>query len=248
MADRVAVVLGGGSGIGAATARRFAADGATVVVGDLDTSHAPGAWAQAVDVTDEDTVGALFDAVVAREGRVDVVVNCAGIGALAPIIDLEADQWRRVLDVNLTGAFLTIKHAARRMGSGGSIVTIASLNARQAGAGMSAYCAAKAGVVMLTEVAALELGPQGIRVNAISPGLVDTPLVAPLLGVPGVRQEYLDNTPLGRTGTPDDVADAVVFLTAPGSWITGEVLNVNGGAHTGRYPDLLGRIADAGGR
>jgi 3-oxoacyl-[acyl-carrier protein] reductase len=253
MTGQVVVIIGGASGIGLATARRYAADGAVVVIADLDADLASQrvaelggpAWSRAVEVTNEDTLADLFDEVVTRSGRPDVVVNCAGIGALGILAELEAVTWRRVLDVCLTGGFLTIKQAAKRMTDGGSIVTIASLNARQPAAGMGAYCAAKAGVAMLTEVAALELGPRGIRVNAISPGLVDTPLVAPLFSIPGVESEFLDNTPLGRCGTPDDIGVAVQFLCTPGSWITGETLNVNGGAHTRRYPDLPGAIAAA---
>lgn len=250
---RVAVVIGGASGIGLASAHRLAADGATVVIADLDGDRAaraaaemgPESWSQAVQVTDEATVEALFSEVHSRHGRLDVVVNTAGTNIVAPITDMSVEDWRLVQDVSLTGAFLVIKHAARRMAAEASIVTIASLNARQAASGMSAYCAAKAGVVMLTEVAALELGPRGIRVNAISPGLVDTPLVAPLFTLPGLEGEYLDNTPLGRVGTPEEVADAVAYLSQAGSWVTGEVLNINGGAHTRRYPDVPGAIAAA---
>ena len=250
---RVVVVIGGASGIGLATARRYVASGDTVVIADIAEDAAAqraaelggSAWSRAVQVIDEETVSALFDEVVARSGRLDVVVNCAGIGGLGLLTDLDAGTWRHVLDVCLTGAFLTIKHAARHLGDGGAIVTLASLNARQPAAGMGAYCAAKAAVAMLTEVAALELGSRGIRVNAISPGLVDTPLVAPLFAIPGVEAQFLDNTPLGRCGTPDDIAAAVQFLCTPGSWITGETLDINGGAHTRRYPDLPGAVAAA---
>ena len=123
-------------------------------------------------------------------------------------------------------------------------MSIASLNARQPGAGLSAYCAAKAGLVMLTEVAALELAERGVRVNAVSPGLVPTPLTAPALDIPGMEEDYLENTPLGRAGTPEDVADAVLFLARAG-WVTGEVLDVNGGAHLRRYPDIHGHVMRA---
>ena len=125
------------------------------------------------------------------------------------------------------------------MGSGGAIVSLTSLNARQPAIGMSAYCAAKAGLAMLTQVAALELGPRGIRVNAVSPGFVQTPLTDPAAMIPGVVEEYTENTALGRTGTPQDIADAVAFLCSPkASWLTGEVLDLNGGAHLKRYPNI----------
>lgn len=234
---RVAVVIGGGSGIGAATAVALAADGCEVVVADL-------AGEVRVDVADEASVEALFARVLADHGRVDVVVNSAGVSTLGLITDHDAAEFRRVVDVNLTGAFLVLKHAGRALGAGGVIVSLTSLNARQPGAGMSAYCAAKAGLAMLTEVAALELAPRGIRVNAVSPGLVVTPLTAPAMEIAGIEQDYLENTPLGRAGLPEEVAEAILFMTRS-AWLTGEVLDINGGAHLQRYPDLLGHVTRA---
>ena len=238
---RVAVVIGGASGIGAAIARALADDGCRVVTADL--ASATGADA-AVDVADEASVEALLSGVVASHGRLDVVVNSAGVSTLGPLTDLDAAEFRRVVDVNLTGSFLVLKHAGRLVADGGAIISLASLNARQAGAGMGAYCAAKAGLVMLTQVAALELGPRGIRVNAISPGLVVTPLTSPAMDIPGIEEDYLDNTPLGRAGLPEEVAEAAVFI-ARSQWLTGEVLDLNGGAHLQRYPDLLGHVTRA---
>ena len=235
--DRVAVVIGGASGIGAASVVALRADGCRVVVADL-----PGTPCDVeVDVSDETQVAALFDGVVEREGRVDVVVNSAGTSTLALVVDHDAAEFRRVLDVNLTGGFLVLKHAGRVLGAGGSVTSLTSLNARQPGAGMAAYCAAKAGLAMLTEVAALELGPRGIRVNAVSPGLVVTPLTQPAMDIDGIRDDYLANTPLGRSGTPEEVAEAVVFCSRA-AWLTGEVLDLNGGAHLMRYPDLVGHV------
>lgn len=226
-ADRVAVVVGGASGIGAAVAARFTTEGWTTVVADL-----PG-----TDVTDEASVAAMLDGVLADHGRLDLVVNSAGVSTLGNVVDLAVDEWRRVVDVCLTGAFLVIKHAGQRLAAGGSIISLSSLNARQPGAGLAPYCAAKAGLSMLTEVAALELAPKGIRVNAIAPGLVVTPLTQPAMDIPGIEDDYLANTPLGRAGTPDEIAGAAVYL-ADAAWVTGEVLDINGGAHLMRYPDL----------
>jgi 3-oxoacyl-[acyl-carrier protein] reductase len=237
--DRVAVVVGGASGIGAACARALADDGCAVVVADLDDG------ADVVcDATSEEAVTALFDGVVASHGRVDVVVNSAGTSTLAAVVDHDLGEWRRVVDVCLTGAFLVIKHAGRVLGAGGSITSITSLNARQPGGGLAAYCSAKAGLAMLTQVSALELGPRGVRVNAVSPGLVITPLTAPALGIDGIEADYLTNTPLGRSGTPEEVAEAVVFCSRA-AWLTGEVMDLNGGAHLMRYPDLLGHVSRA---
>lgn len=239
-----AVVIGGASGIGAEIARVMAAEGYNVTIADRNLNAATALAAELggehtaapVEVSDERRVASLFESVVARAGRLDAAVNCAGVNALGLVVDLPVATFRRVLDVCLTGAYLVIQHAARHMTEGGSIVSLSSLNGRQPGIGMSAYCAAKAGLSMLTEVAALELAPR-VRVNAVAPGLVRTPLTAAALDVPGVQREYIENTPLGREGTPREVAEAVLFLTRA-QWVTGEVLNINGGAHMMRYPNL----------
>ncbi|HEY9303003.1 MAG TPA: SDR family NAD(P)-dependent oxidoreductase [Mycobacterium sp.] len=245
MTVRAAVVVGGASGIGRATAHALAADGCRVTVADRNTDGARAVAADlgdphtaaAVEVTDEASVRTLF----AHADALDVVVNTAGYSGVGLITDLAAEDFRSVIDVCLTGAFLVIKHAAPRLRDGGALISLSSLNARQPAAAMSAYCAAKAGLSMLTEVAALELAPRGIRVNAIAPGFVHTPLTEPATQIPGVLDEYLENTPLGRAGTPEDIAEAVVFLSKA-SWLTGEVLDLNGGAHMKRYPDILSHV------
>lgn len=245
--QRIAVVVGGASGIGWSTARALAGEDCRVTVADRNTELARQraaelgdghAWAE-VEVTEEDSVARLFDEVTAREGGLDVVVNCAGFSGFGLITDLDAEQFRSVVDVCLTGGFLVIKHAGRHLGEGGAVVSLTSLNARQPAIGMSAYCAAKAGLSMLTQVAALELGPHGIRVNAVAPGFVHTPLTEAAAAIPGVVEDYVDNTALGRPGSPEDVAAAVVFLCSPkASWLTGEILDLNGGAHLKRYPNI----------
>jgi 3-oxoacyl-[acyl-carrier protein] reductase len=245
--DRIAVVIGGASGIGWASARALAADGCRVTVADRNGEGArdkarelgaPHAAAE-VDVTDEASVQRLFDEI----GPLDVVVNCAGFGSLGLITDLAVSEFRSVVDVCLNGSFIVAKYAGQKLREGGSLVTISSLNGRQPAIGMSAYCSAKAGVSMLTQVAALEMGPRGIRVNAIAPGLVDTPLTEGSYAVPGLVEDYLENTALGRSGKPEEIADAVVFICSPkAAWLTGEVLDLNGGAHLKRYPDVLGHV------
>ena len=245
--QRIAVVIGAASGIGWATAQALASQGDRVIVADRNAGGAQARAAElgephtaaTVDVTDEDLVQRLFE----ETGQVDVVVNCAGFSNVGLITDMPVDQFRDVIDVCLTGAFIVAKHAGRNLRPGGALVSISSLNGRQPAAGMSAYCAAKAGLSMLTQVAALELGPRGIRVNALAPGFVHTPLTAPAAAVPGVVEEYLENTALGRAGTPEDIANAVLYLCSPAaSWLTGEVLDLNGGAHLKRYPDVLGHV------
>ena len=244
---RTAMVIGAASGIGLATARALAAEGDRVTLADRNVDEAREHAAELgdphtaahVEVTDEASVQALFE----QAGPLDIVVNCAGFSNVGMIVDMAVEDFRAVIDVCLNGAFIVAKHAGRTLREGGVLVSITSLNARQPAAGMSAYCAAKAGLSMLTQVAALELGPRGIRVNAVAPGFVHTPLTAPAAAVPGVVEEYVENTALGRAGTPEDVAEAVLFLCSPkSSWLTGEVLDLNGGAHMKRYPDVMGHV------
>jgi 3-oxoacyl-[acyl-carrier protein] reductase len=245
MSDRTAVVVGGASGIGRAVAHALAADDYRVTVADRNADGARTVAAElgqphtaaTVEVTDEASVRMLFE----HADALDVVVNTAGYSGVGLITDLAVEDFRSVVDVCLTGAFLVIKHAAPRLRDGGSLVSLSSLNGRQPAAAMSAYCAAKAGLSMLTQVAALELAPRGIRVNAIAPGFVHTPLTEPATQIPGVLDEYLENTPLGRAGTPEDIAEAVLFASKA-SWLTGEVLDLNGGAHMKRYPDILRHV------
>jgi NAD(P)-dependent dehydrogenase (short-subunit alcohol dehydrogenase family) len=242
---RTALVIGGASGIGWATARALAADGAKVTVADLNGESAAARAAElgtphaaaTVDVTDEDSVAALFD----HTGPLDVVVTTAGFSNVSYIVDMPVDQFRSVVDVCLTGSLIVAKYAGRHLRDDGALVWISSLNGRQPAAGMSAYCAAKAGLSMLTQVAAMEFAPRGIRVNAVAPGFVHTPLTEGAAMIPGTVEEYVENTVLGRVGTPEDIADAVLFMTKS-PWLTGEVLDLNGGAHMKRYPDVMGRL------
>ena len=244
--NRTAVVVGGASGIGWASAQALAAEGYRVAIADRNGEGAAARAAELgdphlaaeVDVVDETSVATLFDSV----GPVQVVVSCAGFSTIGLIVDLAVQDFRDVIDVCLNGAFIVAKYAGKHLTEGGSLISMSSLNGRQPAAGMSAYCAAKAGLSMLTQVAALEFAPRGIRVNAIAPGFVHTPLTEGAALIPGVVEEYVENTPLGRAGTPADIAQAVVFLTES-PWLTGEVLDLNGGAHMKRYPDLLGHIA-----
>lgn len=244
---RSAIVVGGASGIGWASARGLAAQGYRVTIADRNADGAaaraaelgaPHTWVT-VDVTDEDSVATAFEAA----GELDAVVSCAGFSTIGLIVDMPAADFRAVVDCCLTGAFIVAKYAGRTLRPGGALVSISSLNGRQPAVAMSAYCAAKAGLSMLTQVAALELGPKGIRVNAVAPGFVHTPLTEGAAMVPGVVEEYVENTALGRAGTPEDIANAVLFLCSEqSSWMTGEVLDLNGGAHMLRYPDIMGHI------
>lgn len=251
---QVALVTGGGSGIGLAAVERFVREGARVVVGDVEPTRldaVQSALGDAVrvvkcDVTDEPSVEVLAQTALDAFGRLDVAFANAGIGTSGLIVDSDVDDWKRTVDVCLVGPMLTIKHSAPRMTDGGAIVVTASLNAVQPGRGMSAYCAAKAGVAMLVQVAAMELGPVGIRVNAIAPGLVRTGLTAGMWLMPEIVAEYVENAPIGRSATPDEIANLVAFLASDeAGFMTGGLHLVDGGAATKRYPDVLGRVTGA---
>ncbi len=248
---KVALITGGGSGIGKGIAARFVREGARVMLADIseeNLSQASEELGEAcetinTDVTVEEQVERAVKATVENFGHLDIVVNSAGIGSMSAIVNTAVEDWDNVLAVDLKGPFLIIKHGANQMiaqGKGGSIINIASLNSRQPAEGMAPYCCAKAALEMLTKVAAMELGPYNIRVNAISPGLTDTPLVNPMFAMDGVLEAFRENTPLVRYGTPDDIAAAALFLASnEASWITAENLFVDGGAITKRYPDLM---------
>ena len=248
---KAALITGAASGIGLATARRFVADGAQVALADrnADAVHdaarelGPSAVAIAADVTDEGDVAAMVGACVAHFGRLDIAFNNAGIGGFARIEDYGLEQFKQVIDVCLTGVFLCLKHEARQLieqGGGGSLINTASLNAMQAAEGLSAYCSAKAGVAMLTKVAALELGRHQIRVNAIGPGLIRTPLTEGLRDVSGLEEAFAEEAPIGRVGEPEDVAQLAAYLAGDeSSLMTGQTLYIDGGANINKYPPLF---------
>lgn len=246
---RVAVITGGGSGIGLECARRFVAEGARVMLGDrnadaLDAAASElgaAALTEVVDVTVESDVERMVGRAVAELGGLDAAVNAAGFGTYGLLADHAVDEWRAVVDTCLTGVMLSLKHEARvmREAGRGAIVNIASINARVPAAGMAAYCCAKAGVEMLTRIAAMELGPHGVRVAGIGPGFVETPLTAFSIAVPAIREAFIASTPLGRAGQPSDIADAALFLVSDeGRWVSGDTLFVDGGEMTMGYPEL----------
>jgi NAD(P)-dependent dehydrogenase (short-subunit alcohol dehydrogenase family) len=167
----------------------------------------------------------------------DIAVANAGGGAAGSVLTTSVEEWRFTLDVNLTGTFLTLKHAGRAMGRGGAIVAVSSIAGILTHRFMSAYCASKAGLEMLVRCAADELGGLGVRVNAVRPGLVPTVLATPLTADARVVDDYLDQMPLARLGTTDDIAAAVRWLVGPESaWVTGQCISIDGGHTLRRGP------------
>ncbi|CAN5422414.1 SDR family oxidoreductase [soil metagenome] len=270
--DKVAVVTGGGNGIGRACCERFAEEGADVVVADLldeagaevtKEVEARGRSALYVHLDASSPPGneELVRAAVERFGHVDVLVTAAGIshadyrsgdrsqdGEMLTramqaqedpsrrLLDLGVAEWQKVLDVNPTGTFLAVQATARQMvaqGTGGVIVTIASVAAKHPEAGPASYAVSKAGVWMLTKSAARSLGPAGIRVNAIGPGFIETNMTAMVKTVPQIQEMFLAGLPLRRLGTPREVADCALFLAGEeSSYFTGEILHPDGGFFT----------------
>jgi meso-butanediol dehydrogenase/(S,S)-butanediol dehydrogenase/diacetyl reductase len=237
-ADKVVIVTGGAGGIGRATALAFAAVGAHVVVADLELKGAeevvsaidqagfPKAIARQCDVSDESSVTATVDDTVSVFGRLDVIVNNAGLMVFKGIDELVEDDWRKVLDVDLMGAFYFTKQAFLKMKNGGAIVNISSVHAVETSPFVAPYAAAKSALLSLTRSAALEGTPKNIRVNAILPGAIDTPM---LWDNPNVKAgiEWIDKSHVGR---PEDIADAVVFLASDKArFIQGSMLLADGG-------------------
>ncbi|MEJ7584916.1 MAG: SDR family oxidoreductase [Acidimicrobiales bacterium] len=251
-----AFVTGGGSGIGLACARHLLRDGASVTiagrsqerlagaVADLKAEAPPGVVVQAVgcDVSDEDSAAAAVARAAEPNGGLHIAVASAGIGTVGPVVALPLAEWNRIIETNLTGAFLTFKHAGAAMvegAAGGAIVAISSIASPLSHAFMAPYCVSKAGLDMLVKVTADELGRHGVRVNSVRPGLVRTELGDHLINDPTVLDDYLAQMPVSRVGTVDDVAAAVRYLCGPeSSWVTGQCLGVDGGHTLRRGPHV----------
>ncbi|MDV8079562.1 glucose 1-dehydrogenase [Rhodococcus sp. IEGM 1370] len=254
--DKVVLITGGGSGIGLETARAFGLAGARVAVADISADNGNKAVADIraaggiadyfrVDVGDDDSVRSMVDAVVSVFGGLDIAHNNAGIeGRNVPLCDVPSDNWRRVIDVDLSSVFYCLKAEIPAMiaRGGGVIVNTASASGLIGGYNLSAYTAAKHGVVGLTKAAAMDYGSQNIRINALCPGPIDTPFIDDLPS--NFRERLVFATPLGRLGSAKELAQAVMWLCSEGStYVTGHALAVDGGTVLGgtgtRFDDLI---------
>jgi D-sorbitol dehydrogenase (acceptor) len=248
--DKVAVVTGGARGIGRAIVERYAEEGARVVVADrlgpeaeaLAAAVGRGAFAVPLDVTSLSSIGAMTDTVVGRAGGIDILVNNAGVFDMAPVVEVTEASWDLMFAVNTKGLFFTLQSVARAMiacGEGGKIINFSSQAGRRGEALVSAYCAAKAAVISITQSAGLDLIRHRINVNGIAPGVIDTPMwdhVDALFAryenrQPGEKKRLVgEAVPFGRMGRPDDIVGAAVFLaSADADYVVAQTLNVDGG-------------------
>jgi len=237
LTDKVAVVTGAASGIGAATARRLASGGARVLAVDLNAeglqalarSVGERVIPHAADLTERSQVEAAIATAIEKFGRLDILINNAGIGSLARVADLDPEDWRRVMAIDLDAVFYACRVAVPHLiASRGNIVNTASISGMAADYGFTAYNTAKAAVIALTRVMAIDYAAQNIRVNAVSPGFTLTPLTQQI--PQGMQELYAARVPMRRAGTPEEIASVITFLTSDdASYITGQNIAVDGG-------------------
>lgn len=247
--NQIAIVTGAGNGIGLEIARSFAAEGAIVVIADINAASGEKAQTEITtaggkaisiptDVSDEQQVINMVEKTTKQLGKIDILVNNAGVVAHRRLVEMERSDWDRQISVQLTGPFLTSKHVAHHMikrDGNGKIVNISSVSAVMGRVKGGAHCASKAGLTMLTKVLAMELGEYGINVNAVAPGLIDVPAQRSEMNLSeAYKNRYLQELPLSRIGQPRDIANMVLFLCSDeANWITGQLFLVDGGLMAG---------------
>ena len=261
LADRTYLVTGGGSGIGKGVAAALMTAGARVMivgrnpdrlavaVSDIRGNAGESGGAvryEPTDITNEDETARAVDAATAWSDRLHGVVHCAGGSeTIGPITQIDSDAWRRTVDLNVNGTMYVLKHSARELvrGGGGSFIAISSIAASNTHRWFGAYGPTKSAIDHLMKVAADELGASWVRVNGIRPGLIRTDLVEPIMQTPGVKDDYMINTPLPRVGEVSDVAMLALFLLSDAAaWITGQIINVDGGQSLRRGPDFTAML------
>lgn len=241
---KVIIILGASeeSSMGAATARHCHKEGASLILAARRVDNVKaiadslGAIAMGCDITDEDQLAALADAAVSHYGRLDGAINFAGVDTASPIADLTREVLQQSCDVHLIGTALFIKQMAARMTEGGSLVTTSSQTTIMAPPGLAAYAGTKSGADQIVRIAAVEYGGQNIRVNSLSPGFTPSAMTAGYMAVPSIKQAFLNEIPMGRLPTTDDMANAAVWLLSDESFMTGSLLDLSGGQTLRRVP------------
>jgi 3-oxoacyl-[acyl-carrier protein] reductase len=259
--DKVALITGGARGIGLSIAKNFLDAEAKisicdnnenelkVAINNLQDSYGDRIHGILADVSIEEDVKRMVNSALQEYSTIDILVNNAGISGMNYIWDMPVEEWDAVFNVNLRGAFLCTREVVKAMlqrSIKGKIINIASINSMVPTTGIAHYCASKGGLLMFTRAAALELGPKGINVNAISPGSTMTPLTETFLSLPGLKEAFLDRTPMGRFGYPEDIAKVALFLASEyADWITGQIIYVDGGQSLMGLPRYYEGIKEA---
>ena len=243
---KVALVTGGAQGIGLGIVKEFLNAKAKVVVSDINETNLKetvddlksrfgkdNVHGIITDISSEQDIKKMVSETVRNFGRIDILVNNAGIGAINHFWEMSTEEWDTVFNINLRGTFFCTREIVKLMlekGIKGKIINVSSINAHMPTTGMSAYCVSKAAISMFTRVAALELGPHGINVNAVAPGFTMTSMTEGMFNLPGFKKAALDLSPKGRYGAPEDIAKVALFLASEyAEWITGEIIDVDGG-------------------
>lgn len=259
---KVALVTGGAQGIGLGIVKEFLNAKAKVAISDINEASLKvavddlkGRFGKdnvhgiVTNISVEEDIKKMVIEITKKFGVIDILVNNAGIGAINNFWEMSVEEWDAVININLKGTFFCTKEIVKHMlekGIKGKIVNVSSINDHMPTTGMSAYCVSKAAISMFTRVAALELGPHGINVNAVAPGFTMTPMTEVMFNLPGFKKAALEHTPKGRYGEPEDIAKVALFLASEyAEWVTGEIIDVDGGVSLIGLPKYLEELKKA---